>query len=210
MNRNRNSSSAKQIFHFFVAVSMLTEDLFKKLRPILGAKLDPLQALYLAGDDDNRKTVEQMLRVMYSTVITGISPPPFEVCSGKYPLGVILSGDKALYPFALRDEDWFHLGIFGLTGRGKTNAMLHLLGELQKHNIPWLVFDWKRAGYRDLVSRYDKVSVFTVGRDVSPFCFNPLIPPPGVDRIASNRPCSTKALVNSFSRGAVTPLGNTA
>ena len=94
---------------------------------------------------------------------------------------MVLSGTETLHPFALTEEDWFHVGIFGQTGRGKTNAMLHLLQQLNKNNIPWLVFDWKRAGYRDLTD--PDIHVFTVGRDVSPFYLNPLIPPPGVDNI---------------------------
>jgi hypothetical protein len=42
------------------------------------------------------------------------------------------------------------------------------------------VFDWKR-NYRDLVSAPDfaDLVIFTVGRNVAPFAFNPLIPPPG-------------------------------
>jgi len=158
-------------------------DIFKKLRPIMGDDLTPYQAIYLAGDEESKRDVERILNVIYANVITGIHPPPFAASSGKYPLGMVLSGNKTLYPFSLRDEDWFHVGIFGQTGRGKTNAMLHLLQTLMKHNIPWLVFDWKRAGYRDLISKHDDIHVFTVGRDVSPFYLNPLTPPPGVDNI---------------------------
>jgi len=42
------------------------------------------------------------------------------------------------------------------------------------------VFDWKR-NYRDLLSVPDckDLLIFTVGRDVCGFRFNPLIPPPG-------------------------------
>ncbi|MBD3183484.1 hypothetical protein GF312_14410 [Candidatus Poribacteria bacterium] len=172
--------------------SMLADDLFKKLKPILGEEIYPLQAVYFAGDNESKRNVERVLRVAYANIINGIHPPPFEISSGKYPLGLVLSGNKDLHPFSLRDNDFFHIGIFGQTGRGKTNAMLHLLQTLE--NIPWLVFDWKRAGYRDLVSNYRKpvagcwekyrdVCVFTVGRDVSPFYLNPLIPPLGVDNI---------------------------
>ncbi|MCZ6679206.1 MAG: type IV secretion system DNA-binding domain-containing protein, partial [Candidatus Poribacteria bacterium] len=63
----------------------------------------------------------------------------------------------ALYPFVLKNEDWFHLGIFGQTGRGKTHTMLHLLQCLKERNIPWMVFDFKRAGYRDLLSRHEDI-----------------------------------------------------
>ena len=162
---------------------MFADDLFKKLKPIMGEELYPLQAVYMAGDDEDKRNVERVLRVIYSNVTTGIHPPAINISSGKYPLGTVISGDKALHPFSLKDEDWFHVGIFGQTGRGKTNAMLHLLQTLRKHNIPWLVFDWKRAGYRDMVSVYDDIHVFSVGRDASPFHLNPLTPPPGVDNI---------------------------
>ncbi len=160
---------------------MFTPDLFKKLKPIMGEDIYPLQAVYLAGDEESRKSVEKILSIIYSNAITGIHPPPLSASLGKYPLGTVLSGNQELHPFSLQDEDWFHIGIFGQTGRGKTNAMLHLLQQLNKNNIPWLVFDWKRAGYRDLIEK--DIHVFTVGRDVSPFYMNPLIPPPGVDNI---------------------------
>ncbi len=159
---------------------MFTPDLFKKLKPLLGKQLDPLQAIYFAGDDESRKSVEKILSIIYSNA-TGIQPPPFVTSLGKYPLGTVISGNQELHPFSLNDEDWFHIGIFGQTGRGKTNAMLHLLRQLNKNNIPWLVFDWKRAGYRDLIDQ--DIHVFTVGRDVSPFYMNPLTPPPGVNNI---------------------------
>jgi len=148
---------------------MYADDLFKKLKPILGEDIYPLQAAYFAGDDEDKRNVERVLRVAYANVATGIHPPPIQLGFAEYCMGMVQSGNKLLYPFSLEDNDWFHLAIFGQTGRGKTRAMLHLLQVLKKHNIPWLVFDWKRAGYRDLISKHDDIHVFTVGRDVSPF-----------------------------------------
>ena len=43
-----------------------------------------------------------------------------------------------------------------------------------------LALDWKR-GYRDLMSRFPELRVYTIGRDVAPFRFNPLIPPAGCE-----------------------------
>jgi hypothetical protein len=43
---------------------------------------------------------------------------------------------------------------------------------------PFLIFDWKR-NYRDLLTRCSDILVFTAGRDICPFYFNPLIPPEG-------------------------------
>jgi hypothetical protein len=56
-----------------------------------------------------------------------------------------------------------------------------ILQQLQEHGKPFLVFDWKR-NYRDLLvsPEFQNVEVYTVGRTVSPFRFNPLIPPPGI------------------------------
>ncbi len=149
--------------------------LFKKLSPILGKeRIGKLQAVYLAGDEEDKRNVERILNVIHANTFSGIHPPPFSK-QGKYPLGMVISGDKQLYPFYLNEDDFFHVGVYGQTGRGKTNAMLHILSIL---DIPWLVFDWKRTGYRSL-----KALVFTVGRDIAPLHLNPLIPPPGVDKI---------------------------
>jgi hypothetical protein len=46
--------------------------------------------------------------------------------------------------------------------------------------IKVVALDWKR-GYRDLVSRHSDLRVYTIGRGISPFRFNPLIPPPGCE-----------------------------
>jgi hypothetical protein len=46
--------------------------------------------------------------------------------------------------------------------------------------IKILALDWKR-GYRDLMSRNPNLRVYTIGRNVAPFRFNPLIPPAGCE-----------------------------
>jgi hypothetical protein len=46
--------------------------------------------------------------------------------------------------------------------------------------IKVLALDWKR-GYRDMMGLYPKLRIHTVGRDISPFRFNPLIPPAGCE-----------------------------
>jgi type IV secretory pathway VirB4 component len=72
------------------------------------------------------------------------------------------------------------VGIFGRSGSGKTNLAYLLVLDLVKAGKPFLVFDWKR-NYRDLLSlpQCKDLIVFTVGRNVAPFRFNPLLPPPG-------------------------------
>jgi len=70
----------------------------------------------------------------------------------------------------LRDEDFIkQIGIFSITGEGKTNLAYLLTLQLLKNKIPFLVIDWKRS-WRNLLSLQDKfpelkqVHVFTIGR----------------------------------------------
>ena len=70
--------------------------------------------------------------------------------------------------------------IAGMTGTGKTNLAFRILVELRKKKKPFMVFDWKK-NYRDLLQLADMrdVLVYTVGKKIVPFRFNPLIPPAG-------------------------------
>ncbi|MCX6815324.1 MAG: DUF87 domain-containing protein, partial [Candidatus Aenigmarchaeota archaeon] len=77
-----------------------------------------------------------------------------------------------------------HLGIFGSSGYGKTNISLNLAKTLSEQNVPVIIFDFSKRNYRDLLQTdvRDKVEVYTVGRNVAPFRFNPLKPPAGVTK----------------------------
>ena len=73
-------------------------------------------------------------------------------------------------------EEWVqHVGIFGRSGSGKTNAAFPVILNLLARNKPFMVFDWKR-NYRDLIPLFPgrEILVFTVGRPLVPFSFNPL------------------------------------
>ena len=74
------------------------------------------------------------------------------------------------------------MAILGRSGAGKTNLGFLILQKLQQKNKPFLLFDWKR-NYRDLLSlsEFKDVEVYTIGRNIAPFTFNPLIPPAGTD-----------------------------
>jgi DNA helicase HerA-like ATPase len=76
-----------------------------------------------------------------------------------------------------------HVGIFGQTGSGKTNIAFQLIQTLTEQGIPFLVFDWKR-NFRDLLLKpelKDKLRIYTAGRNVAPFHFNPKNAPPNSD-----------------------------
>lgn len=169
---------------------MEIDDLFARLRPLMGEKLERIRLAYLAEDADGKREIETMLRLTYAKqtrerINEGqilLPPPDAETAKGEFVLGDVVYNDRRLYPFGLRRGELIqHTAIFGRSGSGKTNTVFQMIGELLKADIPWLIFDWKR-NYRDLLSLTDnEILVYTVGRSVAPIQFNPLIPPPGVE-----------------------------
>jgi len=114
-----------------------------------------------------------------------LPPPSAEAASGEFFLGQIAYANKISHPLYLRRENFIkHVGIFSITGGGKTNVAQTLLLGLLARDIPFLVVDWKRS-YRALYTlnnpKVKRVQIFTVGRKTaSPLNWNPLRGPPGV------------------------------
>ena len=167
------------------------ESLFRKLRPVLGKQADALWLAYNTQTDPRSRA--EIVGILYSLASRYLdetydrklllSLPEEEVIDGEYRLGKVVYGEKEYYPFGLREEEWLrHVGIFGTTGSGKTNCAFLLLWNLVRKGKPFLVFDWKR-NYRDLLAldEFSGTKVYTIGRDVCPLCFNPLIPPAGTN-----------------------------
>lgn len=171
-----------------------TLELFRRLKPHYGEKIDRLWIAYTLGDRREKEAIEGLLHMMElktlhktpddQTIL--LPPPPASTAKGQYHLGEILYNGKPLYPFGIPDENAIrmHTAIFGRSGAGKTNLLFHLLGGFIKEGKPKIwVLDWKRDYRPILQSTHAKdVIVFTVGRPVAPFKFNPLYPPPGSER----------------------------
>ncbi len=168
---------------------MKIEDVFYKLRPIWGKQLDLLWQEYLVADAPLQRVIEKILRLQLARKLGEtfesenllLKPPPEDLAKGQYPIGTIHYGSNSYYEFGLKEDEFIqHIGIFGRSGCGKTNLAYLILQKLVKADKPFLVFDWKR-NYRDLLTRpeFSDMLIFTVGRDISPFRFNPLVPPPG-------------------------------
>jgi hypothetical protein len=167
------------------------QELCRQLKPVLGTKIDRLWSAYLAESDPGGKAdIEQTLELLAAKHL-GKSyepdrspfPPPSKkfAAGGDIRLGIVSYGGRDLYPFHLKsDRLKEHILVAGRSGSGKTNLTFVLMEGIIGSRIKVLALDWKR-GYRDLVSRHKDLRVFTIGRDVSPFRFNPLIPPAGCE-----------------------------
>jgi len=169
---------------------MKVEEMLEKLKPLWGDYTRKLWKEYVLADAETQKAIEAGLQIALArnldrTFEEGqilLEPPPAPTLEGEYRLGEVVYGGRPAGTFHLREDEWIqHIGIFGRSGSGKTNTALVLLWNLLKHGKPFLVFDWKR-NYRDLLatSAGKKILVFTVGRNIAPFYFNPLIPPASV------------------------------
>jgi len=165
------------------------EDLFRKLKPVLGKEIDALWLAYNTQTDARSR--QEIVGILYSLASKYLdetfdkklllSVPEADIADGEYRLGQVIYAGEELHPFGLREDEWLrHVGIFGTTGSGKTNCAFLLLRELAAKKKPFLIFDWKR-NYRDLLTldEFKGTRIYTIGRNVSPLFFNPLIPPEG-------------------------------
>ena len=167
------------------------QELCRKLKPVMGRKIDRLWSAYLAESDAGGKMdIEQTLELLaqkYLRTDYNIDrspfPPPAKsfACSGDINVGKVSYAGSQMYPFYLKSPRLKeHILIAGRSGSGKTNLTFVLMEGIMARGIKVLALDWKR-GYRDLMGLYPKLRVYTIGRDISPFRYNPLIPPPGCE-----------------------------
>lgn len=176
---------------------MFEEDLklvCQRLKPLVGARADALWIAYLTAQTPlAKRETEALIHMMAAKHLTSrvddqkilLPPPSEEAASGEFPLGTVLYGQQPVTPLFLRRENFLkHLGIFSITGGGKTTVAQNLLLGLLEKDVPFLVIDWKRSyrALRALDRPHTKdLRVFTVGRkSASMFRWNPLRGPPGV------------------------------
>ena len=110
-----------------------------------------------------------------------LSLPPERVAKGEIQLGKIIY-EKDKWDFGLSHQEISrHVSLLGMSGAGKTNAAVLLAAQLVEQGVNVLVLDWKRT-YRSLIqSLFNKLNVYTTGRSLSLFPFNPFISPPGLE-----------------------------
>lgn len=75
-----------------------------------------------------------------------------------------------------------HMLVVGTPGCGKTTFSVSLLDRLWKdYNIPFLVIEPAKNEYRAMIQSIPELQIFTPGKNfISPFVFNPFLPPKNV------------------------------
>lgn len=167
------------------------QELCRKLKPVMGKRIDRLWSAYLSESETSGKAdIEQILELLavkhlgadYNLDRSPFPPPARTFAgNGDIRVGTVSYAHQPMYPFYLKSSRLKeHLLIAGRSGSGKTNLTFVLMQGMMARGIKVLALDWKR-GYRDLMALHPKLRVYTVGRKVAPFRFNPLIPPAGCE-----------------------------
>ena len=101
--------------------------------------------------------------------------------AGDIEIGILKNSEKNTIGISLKDLAK-HMLVVGTPGSGKTTFSVSLLDRLWKeHNIPFLVIEPAKNEYRALIQSIPEIQIFTPGKNfISPFVFNPFVPPENV------------------------------
>lgn len=166
---------------------MTVDKLLRKLEPLIPREVATWRRALPVLKDETRKLIERQIRARAHRLLGTngrllLPPPPEAKSKGAFNLGTIRYTDR-LWPFGLSEGELLqHLAIFGRSGAGKTNLVFHLLEQFALRKVPFLFLDWKRTARHLLPRLKGRTQVFTPGRSLNPFPFNPLLPPPGMER----------------------------
>ncbi|MCC6678626.1 MAG: hypothetical protein IT436_15945 [Phycisphaerales bacterium] len=161
------------------------ETLARKLEPLMPGRVKRWLEVYAAADPGLRGLIERQVRDTARRALGHapwlLSLPPERVIKGAYHLGTVLY-EREKWPAGLQSGELLQgLAVFGRAGSGKSNFGFHLLLQLAQRGVPFLFLDWKRTGRHLLPLLGSRVGVYTPGRRLSPFPFDPFQPPPGVE-----------------------------
>ncbi len=122
------------------------QELCRKLKPVLGPKVDRLWAVYLSESDPAGKAdIEQMLELLAARHLgqnympdRSPFPPPERAfaLAGDIQVGNVSYGQRELYPFFLKSARLKeHILVAGRSGSGKTNLTFVLMKGMMASGI---------------------------------------------------------------------------
>ena len=170
--------------------ALTVEEICNKLRPVFGKKVDEIYFQYTVADGrEDRDEIIHILNALYQKHLNQLldkgvllEPPKQEIIDGTYNLATISYARKKLFDFNLREQDWQrHICVTGMSGSGKTTFAFKIIEALNRHNKPYLIFDWKKS-FRPLSAEDGNIMTFTVGDEKvsNLFKININQPPKGV------------------------------
>ena len=166
---------------------MNPEKIAAKLKPLNPDKISHWLKTRELADPDLKTLIDkqiistayQVLGDFHNKIL--LSLPPEKKAKGSINFGTILY-DKEKHPFGISNTELLqNMGIFGRSGSGKTNLAFHIIKQLDCNKIPYLFFDNKRTLRHLIPGLRNKVNVYTPGRSLSKFSFNPFVTPPGLE-----------------------------
>ncbi|HBG28976.1 MAG: hypothetical protein A2Y10_14860 [Planctomycetes bacterium GWF2_41_51] len=166
---------------------MDVEKIAAKLRPLMPDKISQWMKTRELADPELKSLIEkQIISTAYkifgdfnSKIL--LSLPSENKSFGPINLGTILY-DKEKWPLGLKYGEMIqNTAILGRSGAGKTNVTFHILSQLIERGVPFAFMDWKRT-VRHLIPNFNnKLNIYTPGRALSKFPFNPFVVPPGIE-----------------------------
>jgi len=166
---------------------MNIEKISAKLRPLIPDKIDHWMKSREMADPEMKSLIEKQIISLGYKLLGNIetkillSLPPEKRCKGSINLGTVLY-DKEKWPLDLKYGELIqNTVILGRSGSGKTNLTFHILRQLIQKGIPFVFLDWKRTVRHMLPQLAGKLNIYTPGRSISKFPFNPFVVPPGIE-----------------------------
>ncbi|MHB9068789.1 MAG: ATP-binding protein [Sedimentisphaerales bacterium] len=166
---------------------MNIEKIAAKLKPLMLDKISQWMKARDLSDPELKSLIEkQIISTAYKTFGDFhnkilLSLPPENKSNGPINLGTVIY-DHEKWPFGISKAGLLqNMGVYGRSGSGKSNFCYNIILQLDNLGVPFLFFDHKR-NLRDLLSQLkNKINIYTPGRSLSKFNFNPFITPPGLE-----------------------------
>lgn len=164
---------------------MQIDALLSKLEPLIPERVARWRNVRPLIDSTTRDLLDKEIHETARRVLGDyrhkllLSLPPEKTARGEFDLGAVHYERKRWHAGLRRSELMQNVAVLGRSGSGKTNVVFHLLRQLTLKGLPVLFFDVKRTARHLLGTLRPKPAIFTPGRDIAPFAFNPFKPPPG-------------------------------